>query len=292
VRDLWQLADRVPGPVRSALRPAVAAIRRSRRISTPLPEGERPPVPDGAVELDTLFGTLWFDGEDRKLTPWIRRHATWEADVVRLLERMLRPGATFVDVGANVGFHSVVAARLVGPDGRVFSIEPDPFSLALLRANLWRHRCSNATVLPVAAAAGPGRVRLAPDAEGRSGSSLVPAGGIEVEAARLDDLLGGTVVDVLKVDVEGAEPLVVRGAQDTIARSPRLLAIVELRHGRHLDGSDAPDVLASYVRQGFELGLLRPSGETTSAGVDEVLAAVEPGQTTNIVLRRRDPESR
>jgi FkbM family methyltransferase len=286
VRDLWQLADRVPGPVRSALRPAVAAVRRSRRISTPLPEGDPPRVPDGAVELDTLFGTLWFDGEDRKLTPWIRRHATWEGDVVRLLERTLRPGATFVDVGANVGFHSVVAARLVGPDGRVFSIEPDPFSLALLRANLWRHRCSNATVFPVAAAAEPGRARLAPDAEGRSGSSLVPAGGVEVEAARLDDLLGGAVVDVLKVDVEGAEPLVLRGAQETIARSPRLVVVVEFRREPHLDGGSPEDVLALYASLGFDLCLLRPSGAlvgSTAAGVLEAAASCE---TLNLALRR------
>jgi FkbM family methyltransferase len=285
-RALWRTADAVPEPVRALLRPLVARARRARTFATPLPDGARPELPPSAVELDTLIGTLWFDGEDEKLTPWIRRHATWEADVVRLLEATLRPGGTFVDVGANVGFHSVVAARLVGPSGRVVALEPEPQSAAILRANLWRHSVPNALVHAVAASDRPGRVRLAPDPEGRSGSALSASGGIEADAARLDDLLDGATVDVLKVDVEGAEPLVLRGAEDTIRRSLDLVAVVEFRLERHLDGSEPTDVLAYYESLGLRLGLLRPSGDVQPASADDVLRAAEHAPTLNIVLRR------
>jgi FkbM family methyltransferase len=270
--------------VRAALRPFVARVRRARRVSTPLPEGPVPPLPASAVELDTLIGTLWFDGEDEKLTPWIREHATWEADVVRLLEATLRPGGTFVDVGANVGFHSVVAALLVGPSGRVVAVEPEPESAAILRANLWRHRCGNALVHEVAASDRAGTVHLSPDPEGRSGSSL-SASGIEAKAVRLDDVLADARIGVLKVDVEGAEPLVLRGAEETIRRSRNLVAVVEFRLERHLDGSEPADVLAYYESLGFELALLRPSGDTQSASAAEVLRAAETAPTLNIVLR-------
>ena len=283
---MWRAADAVPGPVRALVRPFVARARRARSFATPLPEGTRPELPPSAVELDTLIGTLWFDGEDEKLTPWIRQHATWEADVVRLLESTLQPGATFVDVGANVGFHSVVASRLVGPSGRVVAIEPEPESAAILRANLWRHSAPHALVHMVAASDHLGRVRLAADREGRSGSALSDTGEIEAEATRLDDLLDGVRVDVLKVDVEGAEPLVLRGAEETIRRSLGLVAIVEFRLGRHLDGSEPAEVLAYYESLGFELALLRPGGEPQSAGAAEVLQAAERAPTLNLVLRR------
>ncbi len=283
---IWRAADAIPEPVRAVLRPLVARTRRARRISTPLPEGPVPPLSPSAVELDTLIGTLWFDGEDEKLTPWIRRHATWEADVVRLLETTLRPGATFVDVGANVGFHSVVACRLVEPTGRVVAFEPEPESAAILRANLWRHSCACALVQQAAASDSAGHVRLTPDREGRSGSALSAEGEIEAEAVRLDDVLDGATVDVLKVDVEGAEPLVLRGAAETIRRSPGIVAVVEFRLERHLDGSEPADVLAYYESLGFSLGLLRPSGETQRATAVDVLRAAETAPTLNIVLRR------
>jgi FkbM family methyltransferase len=251
-----------------------------------VPDGPAPPLPSSAVELDTLIGTLWFDGEDEKLTPWIRRHATWEADVVRLLERTLRPGATFVDVGANVGFHSVVACRLVGPSGRVVAFEPEPQSAAILRANLWRRSCTCALVHQAAAGDRAGHVRLSPDREGRSGSRLSAEGEIEARAVRLDEILGDARVDVLKVDVEGAEPLVLRGAEAIIRRSPGLVAVVEFRLEPHLDGSEPEDVLAYYESLGFELGLLRPSGDVARAARGAVLRAASDSPTLNIVLRR------
>ena len=140
--------------------------------------------------------------------------------VMKLLRATLRPGATFVDVGANIGFHTVLAAQLVGPAGRVVAIEPSPWALDLLRANLWRSGAA-ATVLPAAAAEASGKVRLAAAPDHHSGARLAEHGEIEVEAARLDDLIPDLVVDVLKVDVGGAEPLVLRGASELVERSPR-----------------------------------------------------------------------
>jgi FkbM family methyltransferase len=283
---LWQLADHFPGPVRASLRPAVAAARRSRRHATELPDGDLLLLPDDAIELDTLVGTLWFDAGDNKLTPWIRRHAVWEADVVRLLQRTLRAGSTFVDVGANVGFHSVVASRLVGPLGSVVAVEPEPFSLELLRANLWRHRCENARIYAVAASDAAGETRLAPDAAGRSGSALTAGPGLPVETARLDELLGDVTVDVLKVDVEGAEPLVLRGAQELLERSRSVTAVVELRAG-HLDGSTASEALALYQEMGFSICSLRPSGQIVPAERNALLRSVAGDATANVVLCRK-----
>jgi FkbM family methyltransferase len=282
----WALWEHTPEPVRRGLRPALAALRRRRRVHTPAPPGEPPPLPAAAIELDTAIGTLWFDADDTRLTPWVRSQGVWEADLMKLLQATLRPGGVFVDVGANVGFHTVLAAQLVGPTGRVVAVEPAPWTLELLRANVWRSGVG-VTVLPVAASDAPGRARLEVDPGHRSGARVVDEGGVEVEAARLDDLLPNLAVDVLKVDVEGAEPLVLRGARALLNRSQGLIAVVEFRDERHLSGESPPEVLGFYESLGFELCLLRRNGGLNPADAAAVLERSRREPSFNLVLRRR-----
>ena len=278
----------MPRPLRAALRPLGGAARRARVHPTPLPGGGPRPLPGGAVELDTLHGTFWFDGEDEKLTPWIRSQATWEADVVRLLERTLRPGMVVVDVGANVGFHTVLAARLVAPGGRVHAVEPVPWNVEVLRANAWRHGCGDTvSVHPLAAGAESGEASLAIPADGRSGTELAAPGGAGelVRVEPLDALVPEVRVDLLKVDVEGAESDVIAGARGLIERSPGLLVVAEFRP-RTTAAEVAPEAaLARYETLGFELCVLRRDGRAQPADARTLLGL--PDETVNIVLRRR-----
>ncbi len=273
--------------MRGLLRPALAVLRRRRRLHTPLPGHPPSELPPEAVELDTAVGTLWFDGADDQLIRWIRSQGVWEADVMKLLARTLRPGGTFVDVGAHVGFHSVLAAQLVGPAGKVFAVEPAPWAVELLRANVWRQGI-DVTVLPFAASDAAGTVRLALEEAHRSGAHLTEAeDAVEVQAAPLDELLPDVAVDVLKVDVEGAEPLVLRGASNLLARTPGLLAVVEFRDERHRSGESPAEVLAFYSSLGFDLCLLRRNGDLAPAGADAVLEQSRRVPSFNLVLRRR-----
>ena len=282
----WTLWEHTPEPIRRTLRPALATLRRRRRLRTPLPAGDAPTLPAAAVELDTAIGTLWFDADDEHLTPWVRSQGVWEADVMKLLRASLRPGGVFVDVGANVGFHTVLASQLVGPTGRVVAIEPAPWTLELLRANIWRSG-AEVTVLPVAAADAARKVRLAVDSSHRSGARFAEQDGVEIESARLDDLLPDVVVDLLKIDVEGAEPLVLRGARMLLERSPRLIAVVEFRDEAHLSGESPAGVLGFYESLGFELCLLRRNGGLQPANVGEVLRQARKSQSLNVALRKR-----
>ena len=279
----WAVWEHTPEWARRTLRPALAVSRRRGRVRTPQPPGERPPLPAEAVELDTAIGTLWFDAGDTRLTPWIRSQGVWEADVMKLLRSTLRPGAVFVDVGANVGFHSVLAAQL---GATVYAVEPAPWTLELLRANVWRSGPA-VTVLPVAASEAAGTVRLAAEPGHRSGARVAETGGVEVEAARLDDLLADVAADVLKIDVEGAEPLVLRGARALLERSPGLVAVVEFRNEPHLSGEGPAEVLAFYESLRFELCLLRRNGVFEPADARAVLDRARREQSFNLVLRRR-----
>jgi FkbM family methyltransferase len=280
-RLAWAVWERSPEGLRRAVRPALAAFRRGRHRHTPLPDGPPPALPPDAVELDTAIGTLWFDRADEQLTPWIRSQGIWEADVMKLLARFLGPGALFVDVGANVGYHSLYAAQL---GARVVAVEPVPWTLELLRANVWRHG-ADVEIVEAAAAETAGSVRIAIDPAHRSGARIGEEG-VEARAAPLDELVPEGAVDVLKVDVEGAEPQVFHGAAGVLARSPVRVAIVEFRERPRAAGEEPEEVLAFYQSLGFELCLLRRNGDLEPSSAGAVLDRARKLQTMNLVLRR------
>ena len=280
-RLAWALWERVPERVRRLVRPALAAMRRSRRKHTPLPSGTRPDLPPEAVELDTGIGTLWFDRADEHLTPWIRSQGVWEADVMKLLARFVRPGSLVVDVGANVGYHAVFAAQL---GAHVVAVEPVPWTLELLRANVWRHG-ADVEIVEAAASDAPSTVPIALDPAHRSGAQI-GTHGVEARAAPLDELVPEGAVDVLKVDVEGGEPLVFRGAAAILERSPVLVAVVEFRDEPHVGGETPAEVLAFYESLGFELCLLRRNGELEPSTRAAVLERARSEPSLNLVLRR------
>lgn len=172
------------------------------------------------------------------------RTAPAETAVVRA---SLPPGGTFVDVGANWGYFTLLGAHAVGPGGRVVALEPDPRVYAELRANVARNGLGTVTVLPVAASDRAGEAVLSGFAEAdrnRGVSSLVaaPAGAsssFPVRTAALDELLDGLrigSVDLVKIDVEGAEELVVRGMARGMAEGRYRRILIELHPGQHPGG--------------------------------------------------------
>jgi FkbM family methyltransferase len=144
-----------------------------------------------------------------------------EPHVQKALIDHLRPGMTFYDVGANIGFFSLMGARLVGPQGRVISFEADPEIAGRLRENLARNQFAHAHVEQKAVWSEPTTVafeRVDPDTSPDRGLGHVSAdrstpGTITVEAVSLDYYTAHhPPPDFLKCDVEGAEVAVFQGA--------------------------------------------------------------------------------
>jgi FkbM family methyltransferase len=143
-----------------------------------------------------------------------------EPEVQRALQDYLRPAMTFYDIGANIGFFSLLAARLVGPTGRVTSFEADPEVAARLREHIARNNFSQVTVVEKAVWSGQQAVPflrtdpgVSPDRGLGHVVSTASAGTIEVEGVSLDDYIAAyPAPDFLKCDVEGAELEVFRGA--------------------------------------------------------------------------------
>jgi FkbM family methyltransferase len=163
-------------------------------------------------------------------------YGLFEIAETRLIQSLLRPGMTFVDIGANIGYYTTIAARIVGQAGRVYSFEPYEPIRAHLETNIRLNRFENVVVRAEAVTNHAGEVSLYPsDWELNQGiSTIVPgkAGGKAraVPAIRLDDFadgLGKPRIDVIKMDIEGAEPLAIAGASRTLAASDGPVVIFE-----------------------------------------------------------------
>lgn len=135
------------------------------------------------------------------------------------LEKILSPGKVFVDVGANYGVYALVASKLVGETGKVLAFEPTTRSFAILRQNIELNGSLNVDAFQVALTDTRGKAWLNygwdPVGNWLGAKPLEKKPGEEVQAESLDQLLeenGVGHVDVIKIDVEGAEELVLRGA--------------------------------------------------------------------------------
>lgn len=140
------------------------------------------------------------------------------------LKRVLSPGKTFIDVGACYGIYTLLASRMVGPTGSVFSLEPSPRAFSVLLGNININRLKNVHALPLALSEKAGRARLfrhpnvGCDSFGKDQSFT--AGAEDVSTDCLDNILQQARVkrvDLIKMDVQGAEELVLRGASNAIA---------------------------------------------------------------------------
>ncbi|HXG41201.1 MAG TPA: FkbM family methyltransferase [Dehalococcoidia bacterium] len=157
----------------------------------------------------------------------------WEPYTVSLFLEALRPGCTVVDVGAHVGYYTLMAARAVGPQGTVYALEPAPAEARLLRWNVRRSGLANVRVVPQAAGDRRGHATLALSgissmhSLARHGEAGPWRASVRVSMVTVDGLLRGRAADVVKMDVEGAEPLVLRGMLRTVRASPGLVIFSE-----------------------------------------------------------------
>jgi FkbM family methyltransferase len=167
---------------------------------------------------------LWLELNPRTGQNYLRGEV--EVATQQILAERLRPGMVFYDLGANIGLFSLLAARLVGPTGKVFSFEPDPDTAARLRRNIARNEYENTTVIQAGVWSTSGKqIFLAADASspdhgvGKFGAEDAGANGTALECVALDDFAGNRPPpDAIKCDVEGAEVEVLRGAANTLRR--------------------------------------------------------------------------
>lgn len=163
----------------------------------------------------------------------------YEAPVQEVMSGLVNTGSVFFDIGANIGFFSLMAARLIGPNGAVYAFEPVNENAALIRKNARLNSLGNIHIFETAMTCKTGReeLLLARYAGGASlksaGAPPDPSGSILVETSTVDDFMQSRGIrppDLVKIDVEGAEMDVLHGMVDTL-RQKRPKLIIEFDDG-------------------------------------------------------------
>ncbi len=221
-----------------------------------LPHGMIVPILTGR-----LRGQKWIVGSSVH-SCWI---GSYELEKQRAFARVTPFGGTVLDLGANVGIYTLLAAELVGPCGRVHAFEPVPRNLQYLRRHIALNGLKNVSVIEAAVSDASGKRRFRLQTSSAMGH-LGDDGQMEVSTVALDHFVFGTAVAAphsIKIDVEGAEFSVLHGAREVL--SQHRPAILLATHSRALRSQ----CLALLAEHGY---MVRPIETNDGNSADEFLA--------------------
>jgi FkbM family methyltransferase len=229
-----------------------------------------------AFDGDLRIGVRFTDKIERS----IYLYGLYEFHTTQAFLSLLRPGMTFVDGGAHVGHYTLLAAKRVGPEGRVVAFEPEPRNRERLERNVALNDFSQVAVLPFALFDREGEVAFARAPEGDTGTGAISANGAidAVNTVRLDDIFareGIERLDVLKLDIEGAEAPALAGAAGLLERARPAVLFEVNRIGVTNDGVSAPalDVLRGH---GYRLYAIESLATRPHFALTELPAGVDP----------------
>jgi FkbM family methyltransferase len=245
--ELWLLNASVSVP--AAISSKVALLHRVKHVAERVPGAHRlykwvtSRTGEGRVyriSSGPLAGARW---RRYNAFPYWYHTGLYEPEVSQCIASHLRPNDTFWDIGAHAGYHTLIAARAVGPGGKVLAVEPDPQVCAIMREQLDLNDISNTTIEVAAVAPECGETSFViRDVDNRT-SALADVHNpvvdnahgrrIAVRCTTLDSLVQhAPMPTVLKMDVEGAEELILPAAESFFASAHRPRVMILGYHGR------------------------------------------------------------
>jgi FkbM family methyltransferase len=217
----------------------------------------------------------------------------YEQETTELFRKLIKPGMVVIDIGAHVGYFTLLAAGLVGAKGTVLAFEPEPDNYSILEKNIELNGYRNIVPLRIAASEQMGSAELFLTASESGQHSiyhhgLPERGSVSVETTTIDTVLqklGCSHVDLVKIDVEGAEIVVLGGMAQLLGRPDKPNLIMEFIPSLLHDADVLPIFLLEYVESLYSNvyfideanGLIPISVKDGSTLVDRLLGAKESG---------------
>lgn len=240
---------------------------------------------------------LFVDPEDQSLTPHLIAHGFWEQWIEKVVRQLVKRGDRIVEVGANLGYYTVIMANIIGDLGNIDAFEANPRIANLLeRSVAFNGYAPRVKVHEAAAADQGGTLSFATSrrflGSGTISQDLHAIGGdtelITVPAMRLDDAIPAGSIDVLRMDAEGAEPAILLGAMDLLDRSPSIRICAEWSMTMMAGRSDVPALIDQLDAKGFRFWRIEYSSELNPLTKADLLAS----HHCDVVMSRCDPFTR
>lgn len=217
--------------------------------------------PDGLAKTDRFV--IYVQRAPHLLSAEIISKGEWEPATSALFEKLVTDGCVVVDVGANIGWYTLLAARRAG---KVYAYEPEPTNLELLRKSVAANGYDNVVASPLAISSSDGRASLHLSEVSAGWHSIARNVGVqtlEVPCRTLDTLFPKSGIDLLKIDVEGYEPEVIAGAKELIAQHRLGHVVLEWNPEAWRGRVELLAPFDAYAMDGtrFDLGLSSPTEE-------------------------------
>lgn len=166
---------------------------------------------------------LFLNKNDIVVSGELALRKTWEETETKILKEELKCGDVFVDIGANIGYYTVLASRIVGERGKVFAIEPDPENFFILEKNVKFNSCNNVVLIKAAVSDVTGKTKLFLSDYNKGQHQTYDSGegreSIEVNTIKMDDFFQNIFckrIDLVKMDIEGEEFKALRGMSNLL----------------------------------------------------------------------------
>lgn len=215
---------------------------------------------------------MYVDTRDVGIASHLMLEGYWEMWVTQAMMRMVRRGSVVADVGANLGYFTLLLADLTGAEGRVLSFEPQPNLARLLRKSIDVNGFTAFTdfhAVALGPKAGTASIEASLDQPGGGRTVAGRKGNTQVKLARFDQIPHAMDVEFIKMDVEGFEPEVWKGMTKRLARRDLPLTIfMEFTVGRL---PDAAGFLDEILGHGFSLGIVSHHHGVVPIGREELL---------------------
>lgn len=216
------------------------------------------PLTSTLPEVIDLKGLLLHIPRDLTYSYVLHEH---EPQTQQSIKKFVKPGMTVVDIGANIGYLTILMAKIVGPAGKVYAVEPGRDNLACLHKNIELNGVTNVKVLSVAAGAERQSrnlyLRKAGTLHSLHENDQAVVETMPVQVSPLDELVQEKPIDFVKIDVEGGEIEVLKGMSKILQFNPALRLIVEwnpsaLKRAGH-EAEELPDLLQ---KAGFHVSVI------------------------------------
>jgi FkbM family methyltransferase len=212
------------------------------------------------------------DTRDMAISPHVVLDGIWERHVEDAVCRLLKAGDTAVEVGANIGYHTLAMAERIYPAGKLYAFEANPELANLVEKTVFMNGYADRVEVfncAVTNRGGPVSFDFMPHLNGGGhisvGDPHPDATRIVVPGATLDEKLAYVAaIDMLRIDAEGAEPLIISGAQALIGRSPSLVIVMEWSVSMMSPRMDVRQFIGMLDQNGFRPWLIEPSSHFTA----------------------------
>lgn len=219
-------------------------------------------IPERIVLKEIQGNKMYLNLNDKIISTKLFINGIWEETETNLIKNILQRDMIVVDIGAHIGYYTLIAARLVGKNGKVYAFEPNPDNFTLLKKNVKENNYKNVCLINKAISNKEGFLKLFINPESSGSGSIYEKDNnkncINIKATTLDNSLKNIKkIDIIKIDIEGAEILALEGMNNIIERNKDIKLIIEFnKEGIRKLGHEPIDFINKLKKFNFKIKVI------------------------------------